>query len=1140
MEMKYSINKLKGLFSIKKTLIYVLFILLLFIYFISASQGHSSNKLRFNFTFYFCFIQSIIAYLFTASELISYFRSGFDKLLYTYNFGIKKIIVHNFLYTLIYQIFITILSFLFLILYDGIINNFETFRILSESNVLLFYLNLLFIIIIILLIHYSCVLYLRTFIGNMLGISIALFFTAIGTILNRSEEINPVILVFTDIFGFSFISKEPLISNFILSRIFIISITVIIFYFALSHYSKNILYAYSSSTRRICKIPYLFYSSHSFFSLIRFHWLYIWQRKTFLFLLIILTIGLTIDASSSFNDQFGATQFPSSLIISNSFNKYELSPLLLIVLIIFIPLNLFDALRNNKFYRISYATPISNISIVFSIVITFFILFILCLIIASGAYAIAALNRFGIDNLLSFEYILLSFFREYIIFFFAGCGFILLYLILGRKSLAVVIGVIIYYIALLFVFFGDRYNHNWYLLSYFYIPELFNSDINPYPSIFQLSYFGLFYSYWVSLITALLIIFSFIYPRTEEKNIKNRIRNFKRINYKKKYLYVVFVPLFIVLFSAYLIISFHNKEIKGLKEREQNYEQYTKLYKKYLYSPQPEIINAEFDLDLFPQEKYVLVKGDYWLKNIDSVNIDTLYFTMPLRESANIKFQQIKLNSPHKAIIEDTINHFFAFILDKSLKPNDSVFITYKLRLEEINNAGYRDMHISPLWTLVESRYFVMTIGYGLYREENGGKNFIPKTLQEINYFKERNRLHSNRINPKIKCIISSPINQVIVSDGNLKKKWNIDSRAFYEYNSYPEMDLFNFSVITSSKFKKIYIENNGYKINVFYIPQHEKGAQGILETSNRLINNYTKIYGQLPYKTINIAEAASYRGNGGSSFGNSLVFQEEMFTYDFLDTLHINSAKILLAHEIAHFWFGGKLNTSYLPGASILTEGLAEYSAMEQLKNFYPFNISRKYIEIILKRASNYEDSPLNQAFDDKYALYYKAPASFRRISMEMGNQKFDTLLRNYINISIGKFVSLQDFIYYLQSSTLKSDSVMIDELFLKNIQYYYNIKRAKVIALKNNKVEVNVDFQIIKNIITRKTYESYPINNSELIDITFLKKDKIIHQEELNLNSLNTTLSFNLNEAPDLIVLDYKFKFINKARKNYFELKD
>ena len=98
MEMKYSINKLKGLFSIKKTLIYVLFILLLFIYFISASQGHSSNKLRFNFTFYFCFIQSIIAYLFTASELISYFRSGFDKLLYTYNFGIKKIIVHNFLF----------------------------------------------------------------------------------------------------------------------------------------------------------------------------------------------------------------------------------------------------------------------------------------------------------------------------------------------------------------------------------------------------------------------------------------------------------------------------------------------------------------------------------------------------------------------------------------------------------------------------------------------------------------------------------------------------------------------------------------------------------------------------------------------------------------------------------------------------------------------------------------------------------------------------------------------------------------------------------------------------------------------------------------------------------------------------------
>jgi hypothetical protein len=477
-----------------------------------------------------------------------------------------------------------------------------------------------------------------------------------------------------------------------------------------------------------------------------------------------------------------------------------------------------------------------------------------------------------------------------------GCGFILLFLITGKKILSAFLGILIYVLTISLngnIKRGEL-DESWYLLSYFHLPKIAISDINPYFNTPQIVDYVTFFCFWLFLLYGLFIFLLPLFSRNNE-NLKTRIRNYKQ---ESNGLISFSIPLLLIILSltcSYFIISKNKIEKDELNFRTKNHLDYIEKYRKYSYSMQPEIVMAEFNIDIYPELNKLQVKGNYNLKNVDSLNIDTLFLTVPLRESAHIKVKNISLNMPNKVLISDTSCHFFAFLLGNSLCPNDSLSIFYELEIEQIDKPGYRDMHINDKWSIIESRYFVITTGYGFYRETNGGRNVIPETDKKIEFFSVRRNLSGNRVNPIFQYTVSCPNNQILIGDGNFEDEFKTIDRKTMRYNSFKGMDIFNFSIITSTLYEKVTSNINNINVAVYFSSMHKNGAQGILESANKMIINYSEEFGNLPFHSINIVEAPNYRGGGGVHF-QTPWFSMKIYLHMILET------QIILIRQFTFF----------------------------------------------------------------------------------------------------------------------------------------------------------------------------------------------------------------------------------------------
>jgi hypothetical protein len=252
------------------------------------------------------------------------------------------------------------------------------------------------------------------------------------------------------------------------------------------------------------------------------------------------------------------------------FSRGEILGILFSVFIIFIPLNLFDALRVLNFYRVNHATSISNAKIVFSIVVTLFLLFFLCLSILTILFWLM-LSKFDITRFDLFCNVLVGIYYQFSIYFFAGCGFIVLYLITRKKSLTILLGIALCLLFGLIENKADRgdLHPNWYLLICFHTPSLLYSDIVWQTKAFFWYYWSTYMCYWCSLLLLFLYYLSSFYPRGEHCNLKQRFFYRKYERNQEKWFYVPAILCCITCFCAFQIVNIHAKERKKYSQNSQ-------------------------------------------------------------------------------------------------------------------------------------------------------------------------------------------------------------------------------------------------------------------------------------------------------------------------------------------------------------------------------------------------------------------------------------------------------------------------------------------------------------------------------------------------------------------------------------------
>ncbi|MBK6643802.1 MAG: hypothetical protein IPG39_22485 [Bacteroidetes bacterium] len=202
-------------------------------------------------------------------------------------------------------------------------------------------------------------------------------------------------------------------------------------------------------------------------------------------------------------------------------------------------------------------------------------------------------------------------------------------------------------------------------------PTFIYSDMNGFgPYVAGLSWFRI---YWA--LFSLLIIFVTIYAWNRGRETSFRIKMQSILTGFKGVRKPVILSILTIWLLTAGFIYYNTQQLNSYKTDEElvnasiNYE---KKYKKYQTAIQPRATSFIYNIDLFPEDRRLEIKGKYWAKNKSNVPIDSLHLTTVPYFTTTISI------SGADKILDDAELQYQIHRLRKPLMPGDSILIQFE------------------------------------------------------------------------------------------------------------------------------------------------------------------------------------------------------------------------------------------------------------------------------------------------------------------------------------------------------------------------------------------------------------------------------------------------------------------------------
>jgi aminopeptidase N len=207
------------------------------------------------------------------------------------------------------------------------------------------------------------------------------------------------------------------------------------------------------------------------------------------------------------------------------------------------------------------------------------------------------------------------------------------------------------------------------------------------------------------------------------------------------------------------------------------------------------------------------------------------------------------------------------------------------------------------------------------------------------------------------------------------------------------------------------------------------KKAKKVLEFSTEAIRIFNKNYGKYPYSNCSVVQSDI---GGGMEYPNLVMIESNEYgnvTFGNLFATYYfgkpkGSLEFVIVHELAHQWWYGMVGNDEYREAWI-DEPLTQYATLEYYRQRYgqeEFDqLYNRYIKAgvnMFLQSGAGEDKPLNRSLDqftndDYYVLIYnKGTMMYKDLNDQLGDEKFDKLLRTLFEKYKFKVISGENFI--------------------------------------------------------------------------------------------------------------------------------
>ena len=479
------------------------------------------------------------------------------------------------------------------------------------------------------------------------------------------------------------------------------------------------------------------------------------------------------------------------------------------------------------------------------------------------------------------------------------------------------------------------------------LPSMTYSDFFGYqPWMTGWSWFAAYWTLFCILISMFTIL---LWPRGRDVRWKARLGN-ARLRFRGSVRACTLASA--VGFALVGAWVFYNTEVLNKTESQNDAQRrqadYEKTYKRYDHLPQPRITDVHYDIALYPATRELVMKGEEQIENETDKPIDTLHLTVDHNFTSSVEVPGAQLQQDDKRL------DYRIYRLTTPMAPGEVRTMKFDV---ESHPKGFENT--LTMTGVAENGSFlnssiVPQIGYQEGNElddPNDRRRFKLKekdlmpTLEANCTADCRNNYISNNADwVNVDTVISTSGDQIAIAPGSLIRQWQQGGRNYYEYR----LDHFalNFYSFLSARYQVERTNWNGINVEVYYLKQHPWNVPKMVRSVEKSFEYYTTNYGPYFNKQARIIEfprVASF----AQAFPGTMPYSESIgFIADIEKPDDIDMVYYVVAHEMAHQWWAHQVVGANMQGATILSETLAQYSALMVMEKEYGRDTMRKFMQ--------------------------------------------------------------------------------------------------------------------------------------------------------------------------------------------------
>lgn len=444
------------------------------------------------------------------------------------------------------------------------------------------------------------------------------------------------------------------------------------------------------------------------------------------------------------------------------------------------------------------------------------------------------------------------------------------------------------------------------------------------------------------------------------------------------------------------------------RERDAARATYEGRYGEHAGDPQPVVAATRLQVAIDPGSRRVRIAAAHRLRNDSGEPIGVVHLTT----HPEVATGAARLDRPaHPVLVDDRLG-FRSYRLETPLRPGESLGLEIDVRVAPrgfpIDGVDTSVTRGSVLFEHLDvdgaaGRHWLPWVGYRPSRElyDPGARRkhgLSERPAAPLLDDPAARRYGAGREWIDFEAVIATAADHVAVAPGRLVRSWSEGDRRYFHYAT--EAPIRNAWAIASAPYAVHEAHWRGVAIEILHHPGHRWNLERTVRAARASLEAYSRRFGEYPHRWLRFVEIPGV-GTGLRAYPGTILFSEGFAASEpAIEAGSVDLPFAVVAHEVAHQWWGHRLVPAPVEGAPVLTESLAWYSAVGVVEEAQGGAALERLLDLMRSEYGKphaAREVPLLRA-TDWLDTYRTGPLAMQELRDRIGGERVDRALRRLL----------------------------------------------------------------------------------------------------------------------------------------------